>query len=200
MFTLPAMWLVNLGFFALQDTATPFWVTLGLTPLVIGLNIFLAGRMGIQGLALGTVILRSLQFIISLALLRRKLGQAHVGATLVVALPSGQPQGLPFRPILDAALKTALACAALVAVFLAVGTGPWSAGNTVVGQIVYLALMGGLGVAAYVAVLSLLRVEELGLLMGAIQRRAHSLSHALRFTFHVSRITHHVSRKAGNDV
>lgn len=166
LFSLSAMWLVNLGFFALRDTTTPLWITLGLTAPMIGLDVLLAGRMGVNGLALGTTVLRTLQFIISLMLLARKL-----------AVEKGQSYGLPLRSLLDMGLRTALASAAMVAALRVAAPilgslfGPQPApASALLTQVAYLAGMAGSGLGVYVLAAAVLRIEELGLLVGMVRR------------------------------
>ncbi len=175
LFSLPAMWLVNLGFFALRDTTTPLWITLGLTAPMIGLDILLAGQMGVNGLALGTTVLRTAQFILSLMLLARKL-----------AVEKGQPHGLPFRDLLDAGLRTGLALVVMVAALMAaapilgsllglqaVPTGALLthvADLSLVPKATFLAGMAGIGLGVYALAAAALRIEELGLLVGMARR------------------------------
>lgn len=167
LFALPAMWLVNLGFFALRDMTTPLWITVGLTLPAIGLNVLLAGSWGINGLAMGSTVLRTLQFLISLALLRGKLVRQ-----------GGQAGGLPLQPLLDAGLKVALGCVAMILMIQWVGpallgvlAGHGAQWGALVAQVAYLAAMSGLAGVTYVVVIGALRTEEVGLLAGVLHRK-----------------------------
>ncbi len=166
LFSLSAMRLVNLGFFALHDTTTPLWITLGLTMPMIGLDRLLAGQMGVNGLALGNTVLRTLQFIISLMLLARKL-----------AIEKGQSHRLPFRDLLDAGLRTGLASAAMVVALM--GAAPILGGllglpaapaGAPPARMAYLAGMAGIGLGVYVLAAAALRIEELRSLLGMARR------------------------------
>jgi putative peptidoglycan lipid II flippase len=164
LFSLPAMWLVSLGFFALRDTTTPLWITLGLTAPVIALDLLLVGPLGVNGLALGTTALRTLQFVLSFALLRRKIARE-------------QGQALPLRHLLDGGARILLASGAMVTVIVALAPVVQRVLDVADGraaglplQVAYLAAMSALGLGVYALVLALLRVEELGLLMDAARR------------------------------
>lgn len=176
LFSLSAMWLVNLGFFALHDTTTPLWITLGLTVPMIGLDVFLASRMGVNGLALGNTVLRTLQFILSFMLLGRKL-----------TIEKGQLHGLPLRDLLDVGLRAGLASAAMVASlgvaapilsgWFGLQVAPAGALLTQVANLpllpkaAFLAGMTGIGLGVYALAAAALRVEELGVLVGMARRR-----------------------------
>lgn len=175
LFSLSAMWLVNLGFFALHDTTTPLWITLGLTVPMIGLDLLLAGQMGVNGLALGSTVLRTLQFVLSFMLLGRKL-----------TIEKGQPHGLPLHDLLDAGLRTGLALAAMVAALVV--AAPILSGlfglraapaGTLLTQVAdlsplpkatFLSGMAGIGLGVYALVAAALRIEELGVLVGMVRR------------------------------
>lgn len=185
LFSLSAMWLVNLGFFALHDTTTPLWITLGLTVPMIGLDLLLAGQMGVNGLALGNTVLRTLQFVLSFMLLGRKL-----------TIEKGQPHGLPLRDLLDAGLRIGLALAAMVIALIV--TAPILGGlfglratpaGTLLAQVAdlsplpkatFLAGMAGIGLGVYALAAAALRTEELRVLVGMARRRG--LASALRLS------------------
>jgi putative peptidoglycan lipid II flippase len=139
------------GFYAMQDTRTPFLVNCFENALNVVLAVALYPALGVQGLALSWSVAYVVASVVALVALRRRLG------------------GLDGR-------RTALACARIgvaagaatsVAAVTGAAIGDASAARAVVASSVAIAL------AAIVDVLALraLRVPELGLVGAALRRR-----------------------------
>ncbi len=74
--------LVSRVYFAMQDTRTPLYVSLGSIPLNIVLSIVLARQFGVVGLAMAASIVSVLETLTLLALLRRREG--HFGGRAIL--------------------------------------------------------------------------------------------------------------------
>jgi putative peptidoglycan lipid II flippase len=139
------------GFYAMQDTRTPFLVNCFENALNVVLAVALYPALGVQGLALSWSVAYVVASVVALVALRRRLG------------------GLDGR-------RTALACArigvaagaaTLVAAVTGAAIGDASAGRAVVASSVAIALAAIVDVVA----LRALRVPELGLVGAALRRR-----------------------------
>ncbi len=142
--------LVSRAFLSIQDIATPTWLGVLNAGLNVGLNVALIGPFGLAGIALSTALTWTLVSAIGYVVLRRRLGPLDVRSLL-------GPTGI----IALAALLSALA--ALVV------------RNAIPGQgflmlVVRIAAAGGVGLAVYVAVTLLGRVEEAAKLKFLLRR------------------------------
>ncbi len=145
----------NQVFYALKDTRTP--VVVGAVAMVVNvvLNLLLMGPLGLNGLALATSLAAASNLVILLVLLRRRFG--HLDGAAVI--------GSVWRTLVASAVM-GVACAA-VAVF---GPGWWNTGR-LWGQLFLVVVAVGAGLAVYWGAARLLRIEELGVITGALTRR-----------------------------
>jgi putative peptidoglycan lipid II flippase len=136
------------AFYALHDTKTP--VLLGILALgidlVIGLS--LINVLGVLGLALANMTAASLEMILLIVVIRRRLG------------------GLDDRRVGLSALKTTLAAVVM-------GLAVWGFLNVTAGASVVVRALGGMAVGASVFAVAawLLQSEELQTLLGMVKRR-----------------------------
>ncbi len=132
------------AFYALKNTLTP--AILGVvgvcTYLVVALS--LVGRLGFPALVLANTVQNSLHGIILLVLLWRQLG------------------GLQGYTLAESALKMVLAglAMAVTALLCAFGLEAVASLTTFAGQLVQLAVAGGLSLAVYVGMAAILKVDE----------------------------------------
>ncbi|HKL10090.1 MAG TPA: murein biosynthesis integral membrane protein MurJ [Clostridia bacterium] len=75
--------LANKVFYALKDTKTPFYTSLASVAVNIVLDLILVGIMGIKGLALATSIAVTLNGLLLLHLMQRRLGKLEIKAIVV---------------------------------------------------------------------------------------------------------------------
>lgn len=144
------------AFYARKNTIIP--VTVGFVSILGYLAVALpfAHTIGMPALAFANTVQNSSHAIILLVLLRIAIGSIHV------------------RKMLPAVLKIVCATAAMVAVAWAVQVGlaathiKWLTLDTLVGQLVTVALAGGLAVLVYAGLVLAFKVEEVGLLKGAV--------------------------------
>lgn len=157
--------IVRRAFFAFQDTRTPFWFSLVQCVLAAG-GAGLAALGVAQGwlplvfLAAGVALTQSLstfvQLPVAIALLRR-----HTGAL---------PWAATWRALSRFALASVPAFAGGWATFLLLGgVSGWTTSDRLLG-IVGGAIVGGVSLLIYVAVLALLRTPELGVAVRGVRR------------------------------
>ncbi len=139
------------GFYAHQDTRTPFVLNVGENLLNIGFALLFVGRWGVLGLGLAYAFAYLLSSVWALTVLRNKV----VGFDL-------RPIGTSFWKMLLAAVLMA------EAVWLA--TRGFD-GHVGLDAVVQLAVGGGVGVVVYVGVLVVLRATELDSLRSRLPRR-----------------------------
>ncbi|MFN8481526.1 MAG: lipid II flippase MurJ [Anaerolineae bacterium] len=132
--------LVSRAFLSLKDIATPTWLGAFNAVLNVSLNYLLIGPLGLAGIALSTAVTWTIVSIIGYVVLRRRLGPLDVRSLL-------GPTGI----IALAALLAALAALAVRSVIPATGT---------LMLLVQLSVAGAAGLAVYVAVTVVGRVEE----------------------------------------
>jgi putative peptidoglycan lipid II flippase len=138
------------GFYAMQDTRTPFFVNVFENAANVVLALALYPALGVQGLALAYAGAYSLAAVLALVLLYRRIGDVLGGA----AATAGRA-------------VVASGALAIVAALLAGAIGRDSTAAAVAAVVV-----GGLaGVVVYVGVLRLLGTEELRGLMRALPGR-----------------------------
>ncbi len=139
------------GFYARQDTRTPFLVNVveNLANIVLALALF--PSLGVQGLALSFSVAYTIAAVLALGLLRRRIGEV---------LPP---------PVRTTAVRSVVGALALglVAAIVAAAIGHSSA-SAAATAVVAAGIAGG---AAYVAVLTLLRSDEVGSLLRALRGR-----------------------------
>jgi putative peptidoglycan lipid II flippase len=142
------------GFYALQDTRTPFLVNCFENALNIALALVLFGRLGVQGLALAYAGAYGAAAVVALVMLARRIG------------------GVVDRATVRSAAGVALASAvlAIVAAPVAGAIGTASTGRCVAAAVAGSAA-GGL---AYLVALRVLGVGEIGTILGLLRRRRTS--------------------------
>jgi putative peptidoglycan lipid II flippase len=138
------------GFYALQNTRTPFLLNVVKNAANVVLAVALVGRLHVQGLALAYSIAYTLAGAAALVALRRRVGALEGGAIMATAL--------------KAVAATAAMTAAVLAVRAGVGgdTGSGAALRAGVGVVV--------GAGVYAVAVVTLRVEELAALTGRFRR------------------------------
>lgn len=139
------------GFYALQDTRTPFVVNCIENACNIVFALALFPSLGVQGLALAYAAAYTLAAVLAAELLRRRLG------------------GLDGRRIARTAGR-ALAAGVALAIVAAPVAGAIGS-DTFSQSVAALAVGGLLGVAASIAVLAVLGADELRALFGLLRRR-----------------------------
>ena len=130
------------AFYARQNSATPAALNLGLFVVFIGSAYVLSGAFGLVGVALGFSLSYTLLAVALLAVMRREAG--GVG---------GLPLAASLGKILTAG--SVMYAVARLGVYLA------GNGSTLTGRALILTSVGGASLAAYLAVVFLLRAEEL---------------------------------------
>ena len=139
------------GFYALHDTRTPFVLNSAENAVNVGLALALFPWLGVQGLALAWSVAYGVSAFSALARLRRRIGQ----------VPDTGVRAATARAVLGAIAL------AIVGIPLAGAIGSRSAGRAVVAT----GVAATAGALAYLAVLSLLRSDELGAIVGIVRRR-----------------------------
>jgi putative peptidoglycan lipid II flippase len=142
------------GFYAYQDTRTPFFINAVENAINIGLALALFPSLGVQGLALAWSIAYAIAAVIALVALRRRVG------------------GVPDAGAASATARSCLGAAALAAVAapLAGAIGGSSASDSVVAALV----AGTAGGLAYLGVLVLLRSDELRAIVTLVRGRGRA--------------------------
>jgi putative peptidoglycan lipid II flippase len=140
------------AFYALQDTRTPFFLNAFENALNIALAIILFSPLGVQGLALAWTGAYAVAAVVTLAVLRRRIG------------------GVPDRAAIRSMTRAGIAGAvlAVVAAPIAGAIGHASPEKALLATVV----AGAAGSAAYLLVLVLMRSDELTALVGLVRRRA----------------------------
>ncbi len=117
---LSAATLLPRAFHALQDTVTPVKISLALLPISIGLVIFLTGALGHGGIALTASIMPTLEAVVNVYLLKKRLGknQLRVGGLLAKVTIAAVAMGLVCMFVLNhtSAFGQIIAVGATVAV------------------------------------------------------------------------------------
>jgi putative peptidoglycan lipid II flippase len=141
------------AFYARQDTRTPFMINAVENVINIVLALALFPALGVQGLALAWSVAYTAAAIIAMVVLRNRVGTVvDVGV-----------RGAISRSVIAAAAL------AIVAIPLAGAIGSSPAGRALLAALVATAV----GAVAYVAMLAVLRSEELGTMVNLIRRRLH---------------------------
>ncbi|MBW2732821.1 MAG: murein biosynthesis integral membrane protein MurJ [Deltaproteobacteria bacterium] len=144
-------------FFALEDTRTPVAISAVALVVFVLAALVLKGPLGTLGLALAVALASSVNFVLMVTFLRRRIG----------------PLGL--HEILNSTWRAALASVAcgLVAWQVA-GLGRWEEGGGALINYVMLVMAVAAGGLAYVIACRLLGSPELGELLGAMRRRGRA--------------------------
>jgi putative peptidoglycan lipid II flippase len=140
------------AFYALQDTRTPFYLNAFENSLNIVLALLLFSPLGVQGLALAWTGAYTVAAVVTLWVLRRRIG--------------GVPDKAAVRSMVRAGIAGALL--AVVAAPIAAAIGHSSPSEALVATVV----AGAAGSAAYLLGLVLMRSDELTALVGLVRRRA----------------------------
>ena len=142
------------GFYAMQNTFTPFWINAIENGINIVLAIVLFPSLGVQGLALAWAGAYTVAAVITLVVLGRRV--PHPVDRLVRA----------------SAVRAAIGAAALaiVVALLAAAIGHTTANRALLATVA----AGAVGTAAYVVTLAALRTPELGTLVAVLRRRTPS--------------------------
>lgn len=143
------------SFYARKNTVTPVLVGVVGVGIYLAVALLLIGPLGMPGLALANSAQWVAHALVLLFLLRRALGSLAERAVL---------------PTLARALLASLAMGGLLWAVVEGGLGALATGESLLRLPVVLGLVG-LGGGTYVAVLWLLRAEEVSLLLGALRRR-----------------------------
>lgn len=143
--------LVTRAFLALQDMMTPMWLGALNAVLNLSLNLLLIGPLGLGGIALSTALTWTVVAIVGWIVVRRRLGSLDSRSLL--------------RPALSVALA-AVACGATTAL-----ARPLIPQSGFIAQAIGIAIAAGLGLAVYLLVTWLLRVEELSKVRVLLRRR-----------------------------
>ena len=159
-----AYYVVTRAYYALQDMATPVRIGAGMIVLNAGLDYLLMRAWGAPGIALATSIVSTVNVVILLSLLRRRLDGIDAPQVRATTLRAGM-----------AAVVTGV----VVAGALRALAGPLAAlGAT--GQLAQLAVAAVAGVGAYLILCRLLRVSELEVAWGMLTRRRSHVNEPVR--------------------
>ncbi|NLS77897.1 MAG: murein biosynthesis integral membrane protein MurJ [Chloroflexi bacterium] len=148
-------WPLNYASYARQDTLTPALVGILSVGVYLAVALSLVGPLGMLGLVLAD-------------------SAKHLShAATMLALTSRRVAGLGAERLGTTAAKVGLAAAAMGAAVWAVGEalGETASMASLPGQLAALAAPAAAGVAVYAALISRLRIDEVGLLLAAVRRR-----------------------------
>jgi putative peptidoglycan lipid II flippase len=148
-------WPLNYAFYARQDTLTPALVGVLSVGVYLGAALILIQPLGMLGLVLADSAKHLCHALVMLTLTARRTGGLA---------------GLQLVPTTGKALIAAGAMAGLMAVTMKGITGLVDTGE-MVGQIVLLVVAGGIGILVYLGLITLLRVEEIGVLRDRVLQR-----------------------------
>ena len=139
------------GFYARQDTRTPFWINLAQTALTIALAVPLVAAFDLVGVASAFSAAYTIGGVAALAVLRARVG----------GLASGRAAGALVRSL----VATAAMAAVVAAVALAIDADGFAA------SLVELALAGVLGLGTYLGVLWASRSDDLAMVRERLRGR-----------------------------
>jgi len=155
------------GFYATEDTKTPFWasVLMNVVALAIAVPLFYAVTGGAQvaALAFGYVCGFWAAFIASWIVLRRRLGFLDVRRTLA-----------GFVRMIIAGVVTLLAALGTQWVLVSFVTGGGL--DNRIGVLINVVVVSGVGALAYLGCARLLRIDEIGQVVGLLRRRVRRAS------------------------
>ena len=149
---------INVAFYAVQDTRTPMFFGIGCLLLNIILNLALIGPMGHGGLALATSLAGAAYVIVTIALLYRKLKWQNnweiltaLGKVLIASVVMGMVMWVGNLLLGDHMLQSFMRQAVLIAGLITVGGG------------------------AYLSMAYILKIEEVFMIFTILGERWHSL-------------------------
>ena len=145
------------GFYAQQDTKTPFWINVGENAVNIVLAVALVGAFGVTGLSAAFSVAYAVAAVLAFAVLHRRVGGldvAGIGASLVRITVAAAAMGVVVWLVAGLVGGTATVSQAVV--------------RTAVGVVV--------GVLAYLGVLVLVRAPELASARAVLGRRRAGVS------------------------
>ena len=143
------------AFYALQDTKTPFLINCGAVALNMAVNVPMFEWLGVRGLAAGHALAYTFGVILQTRILAHRIGgldRTRVSAS--AARIGGAAVGM-----------------GMLVWFALVGIDALVTQSGLVGQVVVVAVPVGVGVASYLALSHLFRVEELRHVRGLISTR-----------------------------
>ena len=151
------------GYYALEDTKTPFWITVGFNVvlLAIAVPLFNASRAGgfqVGSLALSYGIAYWIAFIVSWIILGRRLGGLDTRRTVVTLIK-----------LISAGLVSLGAMFAAFAFVFERGTKIYE--QSKLGVLQEVVLISLLGLAVYLLCAWILRVPEVGQAMSLVRRK-----------------------------
>jgi putative peptidoglycan lipid II flippase len=155
LFSFSAFQLLLRAFYAMQDTRTPALINVGAVAINVIANFVFFHFLGVKGLALGHGVAYTFASIVSLLLIRRRLG------------------GLDGRVIGRGLVRITVAAGATAGVAYAVSRAVGHAVSTVApaGEALQVTAAVGAGVATFLAAAWLLRLEDLEVLKGLLPAR-----------------------------
>jgi putative peptidoglycan lipid II flippase len=148
-------WPLNYSFYARQDTVTPALVGVLSVGVYLVVALVLIGPLGFLGLVLADSTKHLTHALTMLILTRRRLGSLadmRLGRTVT-------------RALLASGVMTALMAITLFGITRVMGDGGLVTG------LVTVAVVSGVGILIYLGLITLLRVEEVGLIRDQIQHR-----------------------------
>jgi putative peptidoglycan lipid II flippase len=148
-------WPLNYAFYARQDTLTPALVGILSVGVYLAVALTLLQPLGMLGLVLADSAKHFSHALTMLILTRRRVGS-------LAGLRLGQTAA---KALLAAGVMTGVMALALNFI------GRFADGSGLFGELVVVAVTGGLGVLVYLALISLLRVEEVGSLRLLVRQR-----------------------------
>ena len=155
LFSFSVFQLLLRAFYAMQDTKTPALINIAAVTLNVIVNFVYFPFLGVKGLALGNTVAYTFASVVSIAIIRRRLGGVE-GAAIVrglaqVLVASGVTAGIAFAisKLMEHAVSTA----------------------TLAGQAAQVVVSVGAGIVTFVAVASAMHMSELQVLKGLIPER-----------------------------
>ncbi|TAK70328.1 MAG: murein biosynthesis integral membrane protein MurJ [Actinomycetota bacterium] len=147
------------GFYALEDTRTPFWLTVVLNAvnLALAVPLFAAVATGpakIESLALAYVLAYWVALVVTWAVLARRLGGLHTAATVAA--------------VARMALAAGVALAVMAGTQWGLRHAAWSGK---VALLVDLVVVAAVGAASYLVAARVLRITEVGAVLHIVTRR-----------------------------
>ncbi|MFN2544381.1 MAG: murein biosynthesis integral membrane protein MurJ [Actinomycetota bacterium] len=154
LFSFSVFQLLLRAFYAMQDTKTPALINVGAVALNTAANLAYFHFLGVRGLALGHATAYTFAAVISIVLLRRRLGKLEGRMILrglaQVGVAAGATAGAAF--LVSRLMQDVVSTA------------------TIAGQVLQVACSVGAGLAVFLAVALALRIEDLALLKGLLPR------------------------------
>ncbi len=144
------------GFFAAKDTRTPVMISAVSMGVNILINFVLVGPLGYRGLAIGTTIAYTVNFVAIYVMLGKKYGNLWDG------------------PFITAIVRVTISTAVMGAVAYAtfVQTAAWFGTEGLGARLATVVIPGGASLVAYAAMCLMLGVEEFNDFTSALRRRA----------------------------